>query len=101
MNDLAGAGARLAIHHAGTTEELSDAVAVVRQIQAMGGEATAFGQGFVQDDAAQLLVAAVTAWASIASAWSRWTLPDERPVFGLAIAERIVANPPAPAVQGA
>jgi NAD(P)-dependent dehydrogenase (short-subunit alcohol dehydrogenase family) len=29
---LAGAGARLAIHHAGTTEELSDAAAVVRDI---------------------------------------------------------------------
>jgi NAD(P)-dependent dehydrogenase (short-subunit alcohol dehydrogenase family) len=27
---LAGAGARLAIHHAGTAEELSDAAAVVR-----------------------------------------------------------------------
>ena len=34
---LAGAGARLAIHHAGTTEELSDAGAVVREIQAMDG----------------------------------------------------------------
>ena len=39
---LAGAGARLAIHHAGTAEEASDAAAVVREIQAMGGGATQF-----------------------------------------------------------
>ena len=62
---LAGAGARLAIHHAGTTEERSDAAAVVREIQAMGGEATAFGQDFVRDDAGHHLAAAVTAWAPI------------------------------------
>ena len=43
---LAGAGARLAIHHAGSTEELSDAAGVVREIQAMGGQAAAFGQDF-------------------------------------------------------
>jgi hypothetical protein len=43
VNDLAGAGARLAIHHAGTTEELSDAVAVVPEIQTMGCEVTALG----------------------------------------------------------
>ena len=43
---LAGAGARLAIHHAGTSEERSDAADVVREIQGMGGEATAFGQEF-------------------------------------------------------
>jgi NADP-dependent 3-hydroxy acid dehydrogenase YdfG len=62
---IAGAGARLAIHHAGTTEELSDAAAVVREIQPMAGEATAFGQDFTQVDAGQHLAAAVTAWAPI------------------------------------
>ncbi len=62
---LAGAGARLAIHHAGTTEELGDAAAVVREIQAIGGEAAAFGQDFAQDDAGRHLAAAVTAWAPV------------------------------------
>ena len=62
---LAGAGAQVAIHHAGTTEELSDAAAVVQEIQALGGEATAFGQDFAQDDAGRHLAAAVTAWAPI------------------------------------
>ena len=62
---LAGAGARLAIHHAGTAEELSDAAAVVREIQAVGGEAAAFGQDFAQDDAGRQLAATVTAWAPI------------------------------------
>jgi len=38
---LAVAGARLAIHHAGTTEELSDAAPVVQEIEAVGAEATA------------------------------------------------------------
>jgi hypothetical protein len=58
---LAGAGARLAIHHAGTQEEHSDAAAVVQDIQAMGGQATAFAQDFAQDDAGHHLAAAVTA----------------------------------------
>ncbi len=62
---LAGVGARLAIHHAGTIEELTDAAAVVREIQTMGGEAAAFGQDFAQDDAGRYLAAAVTAWAPI------------------------------------
>lgn len=62
---LAGAGAHLAIHHAGTAEELSDAAAVVREIQTTGGEAVAFGQDFVQDNAGADLAAAVTAWAPI------------------------------------
>jgi glucose 1-dehydrogenase len=62
---LAGAGARLAIHHAGTAEEVSDAAAVVREIQAMGGAAAAFGQDFTRDDAGHHLAAAVTAWAPI------------------------------------
>ena len=56
---LAGAGARLAIHHAGTSEERSDAADVVREIQVMGGEATAFGQDFTHDDAGRHLAAAV------------------------------------------
>jgi glucose 1-dehydrogenase len=62
---LAGAGARLAIHHAGTVEEAGDAASVVREIQAKGGEAAAFGQDFSLDDAGHHLAAAVTAWASI------------------------------------
>ena len=62
---LAGAGARLAIHHAGTAEELGDASAVVREIQGMGGEAAAFGQDFAKDDAGRHLAEAVTVWAPI------------------------------------
>jgi glucose 1-dehydrogenase len=62
---LAGAGARLAIHHAGTAEENSDAAAVVQEIQMMGGTAASFGQDFVHDHAGQRLAAAVTAWAQV------------------------------------
>lgn len=62
---LAGAGARLAIHHASTAEENSDAAAVVQEIQLMGGTAASFGQDFVHDDAGQRLAAAVTAWAQV------------------------------------
>jgi NAD(P)-dependent dehydrogenase (short-subunit alcohol dehydrogenase family) len=62
---LASAGARMAIHHAGTDEELSDATAVVQEIQAMGGDAAAFGQDFAQDDAGKHLATAVAAWAAI------------------------------------
>ena len=62
---LAGAGARLAIHHAGTAEETRDAAAVVQEIEAMGGQAAAFGQDFVRDDAGLHLAAAVTAWAPV------------------------------------
>ncbi len=62
---LAGAGARLAIHHAGTEEEASDAAGVVREIQAMGGEASAFAQNFIHDDAGVSLAAAVSAWADV------------------------------------
>jgi glucose 1-dehydrogenase len=62
---LAGAGARLAIHHAGTAEEASDAAAVAREIQGMGGQAAAFGQDFTHDDAGHKLAAAVSAWAPI------------------------------------
>lgn len=62
---LAGAGARLAIHHAGTAGEQSDAAAVVAEIHRMGGQAVAFGQDFAQDDAGRHLAAAVSAWAPI------------------------------------
>jgi NAD(P)-dependent dehydrogenase (short-subunit alcohol dehydrogenase family) len=62
---LAGAGARLAIHHAGSDEERRDADAVVREIEATGGQAAAFAQDFVQPAAGRALAAAVTAWAPV------------------------------------
>ena len=62
---LAGAGARLAIHHAGSPEEHSDAAGVVQEIQAKGGDVAAFGQDFAHDDAGHRLAAAVTAWAQV------------------------------------
>jgi NAD(P)-dependent dehydrogenase (short-subunit alcohol dehydrogenase family) len=62
---LAGAGACLAIHHAGTPEEHADAEAVVQAIQASGGRAAAFARDFVRDDAGHHLAAAVTAWAPV------------------------------------
>jgi NAD(P)-dependent dehydrogenase (short-subunit alcohol dehydrogenase family) len=62
---LAGAGARLAIHHAGTPREHEDAAEVVQTIRASGGTATAFPQDFTQDDAGHALAAAVTAWAPV------------------------------------
>ncbi len=62
---LAGAGARLAIHHADTAEEAADADAVVREIDQGGGTARAFGQDFAQDDAGHRLSAAVTAWSAV------------------------------------
>lgn len=62
---LAGAGARLAIHHAGTQEEADDAAAVVQAIRAMGQDAAAFAQDFARDDAGHHLAAAVTAWAPV------------------------------------
>ncbi len=62
---LAAAGARVAVHHAGTAEETRDANAVVAEIQAAGGQADAFGQDFVLDDAGVNLARAVTAWAPI------------------------------------
>jgi NAD(P)-dependent dehydrogenase (short-subunit alcohol dehydrogenase family) len=62
---LAGVGARVAVHHAGTEEETRDAAAVVAEIAAAGGEAKAFGQDFARDDAGTALAAAVTAWASV------------------------------------
>src|ERR1044072_4709074 len=62
---LAGAGARLAIHHAGTAEEAADADAVVREIEQGGGTARAFGQDFALDDSGRRLAEAVTAWSPI------------------------------------
>jgi len=62
---LAGAGARLAIHHAGTAEEAADADAVVREIEQAGGAAHAFGQDFALDDGGRRLAAAVTAWSPV------------------------------------
>jgi len=47
---LAGAGARLAIHHADTAQEAADADTVVREIEQDGGTARAFGQDFALDD---------------------------------------------------
>ena len=62
---LAGVGARLAIHHAGTEEETRDADGVVREIEQAGGTARAFAQDFARDDAGKALAAAVTAWAPV------------------------------------
>jgi NAD(P)-dependent dehydrogenase (short-subunit alcohol dehydrogenase family) len=62
---LAGAGARVAVHHPGTAEEAGDAARVVAEIAAMGGEALAFGQDFAPDDAGRVLAAAVSAWAAV------------------------------------
>jgi NAD(P)-dependent dehydrogenase (short-subunit alcohol dehydrogenase family) len=62
---LAGAGARIAVHHAGTEEESRDADAVVATIGSAGGAAQAFGQDFTADDAGAHLAAAVTAWQPV------------------------------------
>jgi len=62
---LAGAGARVAVHHAGTAEEARDAAAVVAAITGAGGKAQAFGQNFIADDAGAHLAAAVTAWSGV------------------------------------
>jgi glucose 1-dehydrogenase len=62
---LASAGARLAVHHAGTMEEARDATSVVAAITGAGGRAQAFGQDFVADDAGTHLAAAVSAWSAV------------------------------------
>jgi NAD(P)-dependent dehydrogenase (short-subunit alcohol dehydrogenase family) len=62
---LAELGARIAIHHAGTVEESTDADAVVQEIEAAGGVARTFGQDFAADDAGRLLAAAVSHWAAV------------------------------------
>jgi len=62
---LAGAGARLAIHHTGTTEETVDAEGVVREVEQGGGTARAFGQNFAEDEAGRQLADAVSAWSPV------------------------------------
>jgi len=62
---LAGVGAKLAIHHADTAEERSDAASVVREIEQAGGTAQAFGQDFAVADAGRHLAAAVSAWSPV------------------------------------
>jgi len=62
---LAGAGARVAVHHAGTAEEARDAAAVVAEIRDAGGQAEAFAQDFTHDDAGLTLAAAVAAWSPV------------------------------------
>lgn len=62
---LAAAGARIAVHHAGTAEETEDAAKVVQEIHANGGDAAPFPQDFAQDDAGHHLAAAVTAWSPV------------------------------------
>ena len=54
---LGAVGARVAVHHAGTAEEVRDAAGVVA---AIGGGAQAFGADFSQAGAAESLAAAVT-----------------------------------------
>ena len=60
---LAGAGAKVAVHHAGTAAEAADAASVVAEIG--GDKAAAFGQDFTEDDAGARLAAAVTAWSPV------------------------------------
>lgn len=62
---LAGAGARVAVHHAGTVEETADAEAVVREIEQGDGRARAFGQDFAADDGGRRLADVVSAWSSV------------------------------------
>ena len=56
---LAGLGARLAIHHAGTAEEQADADRVVQEIERAGGKAQAFAADFAADAAPKGLADAV------------------------------------------
>lgn len=60
---LAGAGARIAVHHAGTEQEARDAAAVVATIDSAGGAARAFAQDFAENDAGTRLAASVNAWS--------------------------------------
>jgi NAD(P)-dependent dehydrogenase (short-subunit alcohol dehydrogenase family) len=62
---LAGAGARLAVHHADTAEEKKDADSVVKEIERSGGTARAFGQDFAVDDSGHKLAKAVSAWSAV------------------------------------
>lgn len=62
---LGRAGARVAIHHAGTSEEEADAGAVVGEIERDGGTARAFAQDFALDDAGRRLAETVSAWSPV------------------------------------
>jgi NAD(P)-dependent dehydrogenase (short-subunit alcohol dehydrogenase family) len=62
---LAGAGARVAVHHIGNEGEAREAAGVVEEIRAVGGRADAFAQDFAADDAGTRLAAAVTAWSPV------------------------------------
>jgi NAD(P)-dependent dehydrogenase (short-subunit alcohol dehydrogenase family) len=62
---LAAVGAKLAIHHADTEEEIADAASVVREIEQAGGTARAFGQDFAVADAGRHLAASVSAWSPV------------------------------------
>lgn len=58
---LAGLGAQLAVHHAGTAEERADADRVVQEIESAGGKAQAFGADFANEDGPKRLASAVLA----------------------------------------
>lgn len=60
---LAGQGAAVACHHAGSAEEQADAEAVVRDIEAAGGTAWALGADFAQPGAGEHLACDVLAVA--------------------------------------
>lgn len=62
---LSGAGARLAIHHAGSEEEEADAASVVREIEQAGGTARAFGQDFSLAEAGRRLADSVSTWSPV------------------------------------
>jgi NAD(P)-dependent dehydrogenase (short-subunit alcohol dehydrogenase family) len=58
---LAAQGARLAVHHAGTLEEMRDAATVVQEIRSTAGEAEAFASDFAVDDGGKRLATDVMA----------------------------------------
>jgi len=57
---LAAQGARVAVHHRGTEEEVSDAELVLQGIRNAGGNAQGFPMDFAEDRAGVRLAAAVT-----------------------------------------
>jgi NAD(P)-dependent dehydrogenase (short-subunit alcohol dehydrogenase family) len=58
---LAAQGARVAVHHAGTAEETTDAAGVVAQMHAADAAAAAFAADFAEDGAGARLAAQVLA----------------------------------------
>jgi glucose 1-dehydrogenase len=58
---LAAQGARVAVHHRGTTEESSDAESVLQEIRDAGGDGQGFPMDFAEDRAGARLAAAVMA----------------------------------------